>query len=268
MYYHIVSTENSRLLKIENIGYSSDPGNNRFGPGKRHMYLIHYVFAGKGYYNGNPVAAGQGFLIKPETPECYYPDSREPWEFLWITSFDPVMEEIFPQFNPDAASQIFTYPYVSAVISLTKQIRQNHNRNYSAAKLLEIFLNLFNHQQRADTREKTDRYFSYAENYISANSYRAIRVSELVDVLGITQPYLYKIFMKQCHVSPKQYIDAHKIRMAKAMLTDTDALISEIGCSVGYEDPLVFSRFFRRNVGMSPSAFRAGSRRAADEGGD
>lgn len=256
MYYHIVSTENSRLLKIENIGYSGDPKNNRFGPGKRNMYLIHYVFSGKGYYNGKPVVAGQGFLIRPETHEWYYPDADDPWEFLWITSFDPVMEEIFQQFNPDDESQIFEYNYIPAVSYLTKQIKQNHNKNYSASKILEIFLNLFNHQKKTKTVAITDMYFTCATNYISANRYRCIRVSELVNILGITQPYLYNIFMKKCHLSPKQYIDTYKVGIAQDMLSDTATSISEIAYSLGFKDPFVFSRFFKKNTGISPSKFR------------
>ncbi len=47
MFYHIISTESSKLLKIENIGFSSDPVNNKFGPEKRDLYLIHYVISGK-----------------------------------------------------------------------------------------------------------------------------------------------------------------------------------------------------------------------------
>ena len=40
MFYHIISTESSKLLKIENIGFSSDPVNNKYGPEKRDLYLM------------------------------------------------------------------------------------------------------------------------------------------------------------------------------------------------------------------------------------
>ena len=123
MFYHIVSTENSKLLKIENIGFSSDPVNNKFGPGKRDLYLIHYVISGKGYFNGNPVASGQGFLIKPHTYEYYYPDTDNPWTFLWVTSQDTVMEDIFRTFAADENTQIFNYNYVADVRNLTYIIK-------------------------------------------------------------------------------------------------------------------------------------------------
>ena len=111
------------VLRIENIGFSSDPVNNKFGPGKRDLYLIHYVISGKGYYNGNPVAAGQGFLIKPHTYEYYYPDTDNPWTFLWVTSLDTVMEDIFRTLAADENTKIFNYNYVADVRNLTYIIK-------------------------------------------------------------------------------------------------------------------------------------------------
>lgn len=254
MFFHIVSTEDSKLLKIENMGFSGDPNNNKFGPGARKLYLIHYVFSGKGYFNGNCVRPGQGFLIRPDTYEYYYPDANDPWKFLWITSTDSVMEEIFAYFNADEKTQIFDYNYVPAVLSLTKYIKQNHNKNHSASKILEIFLSLLN-QHNVIKNRQSDMYFKYAENYIKANVYRIVRVSELVDVLGITQPYLYKIFERNCGMSPKQYIDNYKVNIAKKMLSENCVSVSEVGRSLGFEDMFVFSRFFKRNVGISPSKF-------------
>lgn len=255
MFFHIVSTENSKILKIENIGFSTDLKNNRFGPGRRNLYLIHYVFSGKGYFNGNCVDSGQGFLIRPNTHEYYYPDIKDPWGFLWITSTDSAMEEIFAQLNADEKTQIFDYNYIPAILSLTKQIKQNHNKNYCASKILEIFLNLFNQHKIIKESKSANMYFRYAENYIRTNVHRTVRVSELVNILGITQPYLYKIFKHNCGMSPKQYIDNHKVNIAKEMLLEDCELVSEIGHSLGFEDPLVFSRFFKRNVGISPTKF-------------
>ncbi|MBR3801006.1 MAG: helix-turn-helix domain-containing protein [Rikenellaceae bacterium] len=43
---------------------------------------------------------------------------------------------------------------------------------------------------------------------------------------------------------------------AKALLSHTDLTINEIGARVGVLDPSYFSRFFRKQVGMSPIDFR------------
>ena len=70
------------------MGYSAEPTETRFGPSVRNSYIIHYVLSGKGYFNGNPVKKGQGFLITHNMKEHYYPDSDDPWNFLWVISDD------------------------------------------------------------------------------------------------------------------------------------------------------------------------------------
>ena len=232
--------------------------NNRFGPGEREIYLIHYVISGKGYFNGNIVSAGQGFLIRPHTYEYYYPDLKDPWRFLWVTSYDSAIEELFQKLKADENTQIFNYNYRSEVEELTEVIKQNHNRNYSAAKILEIFLNLFNSNEKyeAETKKDKDIYFEYAVNYIKTNISRSVKVSEITEVLGINQPYLYGVFKKKCSLSPKEYVDNCRFKIAKNMLKNTQMMIGDIGRSVGFEDQFVFSRFFKKKAGVSPAEFR------------
>lgn len=258
MFYHIVSDANTRLLGIDNIGFSSDPNNNKFGPGQRNLYLIHYVISGKGYFNGVPVAKGNGFLIKPHTYEHYYPDKKTPWTFLWITSRDPAMEEIFEQYNADSKTKVFDYNYISVIQNVTETIRKNHNKLYSPTEILEIFLNIFNNQCKVcrQNESMSDVYYNYVLNYVNSNLYRTIRVDELTKILNITQPYLYKIFKTKLGISPKEYIDRCKINESKRMLSTTSMSITEIANSVGYDDILVFSKFFKNKVGVSPKNFR------------
>lgn len=258
MYYHIISNANTGVLGIDNIGFSADPNNNLFGPGRRNLYLIHYIISGKGYFNGSPVGKGQGFLIKPFTHEHYYPDPQDPWEYLWITSRDPAMDEIFEKYNADDKTKIFEYDYVSIVKNVAEILRRNHNRLYAPMEILEIFLYIFNHHTKIGKAKDNpaEIYYNYSLNYIQSNMYRAVRVEELLQILGISQPYLYRIFKDRCAMSPKQYIDNCKLTEAKRLLTETAMSVTEVANSVGYSDALAFSFFFKKKTGQSPKNFR------------
>ena len=82
MRYSVFSRSTCFLLDIQNIGYGESSAVTRFGPGIRNSYILHYILSGKGYFNGNPVCAGQGFLITPNMQEHYYPEPSDPWSFL------------------------------------------------------------------------------------------------------------------------------------------------------------------------------------------
>lgn len=76
-------------------------------------------------------------------------------------------------------------------------------------------------------------------------------------ILGISQPYLYRIFVKKCGRSPKQYLEKCKLKEAKRLLCETDMSITEVANSIGFPDVLAFSKFFKHSTHISPSNFSA-----------
>ena len=56
-----------------------------------------------------------------------------------------------------------------------------------------------------------------------------------------------------------QWREAQRLQYAKQLLRVTSVPIKSLSHMVGYDDPLYFSRVFRRHVGMSPYSFRARS---------
>ena len=257
MRHEIFSYDDNKIFGISSIGYSADTDVTRFGPGQRDLYIIHYVISGKGRFNGNRVSEGQGFLITPGMAEHYFSDTKDPWSFLWVIFNDPIAENLFKRYNADPETHIFTYRNTYAIIDAVNRLSDRKSL-YTSAELFEIFLHMFNnhgHIQK-DTEKAADTYYHYAANYINTNLFRNITVDELTEVLGITQPYLYNIFIGKCGISPKRYIITRKLSKAKQLLSETDMSINEVAASVGYTDALNFSKLFKQNTGYSPKAFR------------
>ena len=260
MRYSIFSKSNCSLLNITTIGYSADTDITQFGPGVRNSYIIHYVISGKGYFNKKKVCAGQGFLITPGMKEHYHPDDKDPWKFLWIISDDPTMAKLFDLLNADKHTNIFEYDYIYAAKELASFLITNSNLIYDSFEMLEIFLKLFKHQQKNFLPNKiktnADVYIEAAAKYIFSNIHSKITISALTEFLGVSQPYLYKIFKKRFMKSPKQYILDQKLTRAKKLLKETDMSITYIANSVGFQDVLSFSKYFSSRLGISPQNYR------------
>ncbi|MDW5330104.1 AraC family transcriptional regulator [Plantactinospora sp. KLBMP9567] len=58
--------------------------------------------------------------------------------------------------------------------------------------------------------------------------------------------------------SAKQVIDERVALEARRLLAATDLSVAEVGRRLGFPEPTNFGRFFQREVGRSPGAFRAG----------
>jgi transcriptional regulator GlxA family with amidase domain len=65
-----------------------------------------------------------------------------------------------------------------------------------------------------------------------------------------------KSFAAAAGMSPKQYILDLRIRNAQILLETTDGTVSEIARIVGYDNPMYFSRLFRKAKGLSPLNYR------------
>ena len=260
MRFEVISNSICPILNISSIGYSKDPAVTRFGAGVRNSYIIHYVISGKGYFNGNPVNAGQGFLITPKMHEHYYPDKKTPWEYLWVISNDERMADIFELFRADKSNYIFSYQYVSAVKDLAELLKKQANRIVNSFELLEMFLHLLKHQQIETEHhyEKTNAeiYIEAAVKYIQSNIHTAISVAQLTEFLGVSQPYLFKLFKTKFQMSAKEYILKQKLNQAKLLLKETPLTITHVANSVGFQDVLAFSRFFKSRTGLSPQKYR------------
>ena len=63
-------------------------------------------------------------------------------------------------------------------------------------------------------------------------------------------------FKEYTELTPTQYLLSLRISNAQTLLESTNYNVTEIADIVGYDNPLYFSRIFKKQSGMSPSEFR------------
>ena len=171
------------------------------------------------------------------------------------------MKYFFDGHRADPKSGIFRFHNVSTVLEIARKLEQSSagDSPVSSTRLAEYFLRIFRASVEAETshpHSAAKSYFEFAVNFIKANLHLPIQVSELCRMTGITQPYLYRIFREETGLSPKQYILNEKLDHAKRLLRETEFSVSEIAGTVGFASVLDFSKFFSRQTGESPSAYR------------
>lgn len=261
MRYRIYSIGELPVLRLHSIGYSSDIAGTTFNARKNEFHLVGYVLSGKGTYNGYPLMAGQGFLFTPNIVEHIFPDKADPLELLWFTSADPRFDTILKHYQADSITHIFTHSFPPELQHIKALVLAENRATISDGRMLELFFSVFKYHQNEQATASAhhtaaQRYIDFSVNYIKANYNRNITVSQLTKILGISQPYLYKIYKQTFGKSPKAFIDEYRITQAKKMLIETELTVSEIASHIGFSDSFAFSKCFSSKQGCSPSEYR------------
>jgi two-component system, response regulator YesN len=93
--------------------------------------------------------------------------------------------------------------------------------------------------------------------YLQENFRQGYSLERLAASFGCKAAYLLRLYNRITGSTPTQEIIKLRIEKAKRLLVGhPDLEIKQIAFAVGYEDPLYFSRVFRRETGLAPTAFR------------
>jgi AraC family transcriptional activator of pobA len=82
------------------------------------------------------------------------------------------------------------------------------------------------------------------------------QVHDYAELLSVTTNHLNDITKKALGKTASDIIHDRIILESKRLLAHSDLSSKEISFQLNYEDPSYFSRFFTKNTGMSPNAFR------------
>jgi len=92
--------------------------------------------------------------------------------------------------------------------------------------------------------------------YIRDNVARDLSVSELAQVVGMSQYYFSKLFKMSTGITPHQYVMRQRVERAQEYLRQTQMALAEIASQVGFETQSHFTSVFRRLVGATPKHYR------------
>lgn len=92
--------------------------------------------------------------------------------------------------------------------------------------------------------------------FVTDNLHRPLTVAEIAQAVGLSPSRLAHLFTQTLGRSILKWREEQMIQFACQLLLVSPSPIKQIAAQVGFEDPLYFSRVFRRYTGHSPRAFR------------
>lgn len=97
---------------------------------------------------------------------------------------------------------------------------------------------------------------SQAVEYIHANCCDPLRLSELAELVGLSETYFSHAFKAAAGVAPHRYVMQARVRQAQKLLCESEASAGSVAAQCGFADQAHFNRVFRSIVGTSPAAWK------------
>lgn len=149
---------------------------------------------------------------------------------------------------------------------------ENSKNIYADLSLKELLIRLVQtqhlHEMETDTRGNPNKgRWQFVLDYIHNNLTEKIQIDDLSAKTLMNRSTFFKSFKEQFGITPVDYINRERLRMAKQLLAHTNDNITQISWQTGFTDANYFVRLFKKTEGLTPGSYRS-LIKSADQGMD
>ncbi len=239
-------------------------------PKGRVDFQLIYIASGKAhfYFDGQSedtiVSAGTMVLYRPKEPQRYIYYGTEQTEAYWVHFTGNDVTNILRNYGITDDMRVMNTGTSLLFTNIFKQMIQELQRcqidypELLSMLLQQIFIGI--HRQLIKDNpiknEYLDSEMEFAAQYFYDNYNTAINIADYAASRGMSISWFIRSFKHYFGSTPMQYIVSLRITNAQMLLETTSNTITEIAGIVGYDNPLYFSRIFKKQKGISPSDVR------------
>lgn len=245
-----------------------------YRPKGRLDFQILYVASGKAHFYfedkgiDTVVPAGNMVVYRPKEPQRYEYFGVDQTEVYWVHFTGKDVKNILRSYGiADDMRVINTGTSLDYARIMKQMILELQRRQPDYQEMLTLLLRqLLIAIHRQTTTEKKiknvflDTEMETAMQYFNDHYNTEINIEAYAASRGMSVSWFIRNFKQYAHTTPMQYIVSIRIANAQVLLETTDYNVAEIGNIVGYDNPLYFSRIFKKQKGVSPSEYRTQSK--------
>lgn len=246
------------------------------------FYVVHYVTKGRGTH----VIDFEHYEIEPETLYFISPRQLHMWQpeeglegyimafsedFLISSNYpgDSVLElEFFHSAIHSPALKVSQTQGMEVEGQLGAMQREFGERSEGFVSVLRASFHIFIVQMQrlfADEMQrikgiKEHRLVRRFKQLVSEQFETQTSIQEYADTLNVSVSRLNNVIKEATGQTPGQIVRNEQVLAAKRLLAHSDLNVAEICYRLNFEDPSYFGRFFKRETGFSPMAFRGSMR--------
>ncbi len=231
--------------------------------------ILIFCVAGKGWLRlggaQHTVQSGQVAIILPGQPHTYGASENQAWSIYWCHAAGRGAARVAKLTVERNGSPVISVADHARLAGLFREIIDELARGYGLPHLLTASL-VLGHllgtiyaesaQRTVDTPDAAMRVHHVAA-YLRRYLERPARLEELARMANLSVSHFSAVFQRELGFPPLEYLTRARMRRACELLDTTGLALKEIAETVGFSDPLYFSRVFRAIHGVSPSHYRS-----------
>ncbi len=254
-----VNTVNNLSFAIDHHGYVVLDNSWRETDKHLQVNVLYFVKTGEGVYTVDgvdvPLTRNRAYLFPIGRNASFHTDDYLEKFFIHFRLTVNSLFDVFELFDITAYSR----PVDASLFDSIERFSSNDLKDILAVREL-LFTHIlgFIGDAAKDTPEKLAiaRKYEPMMTYIDSNLSVALSLEALAAVMNITPTYLSASFTRDTGRSIKRVIIERIVRRASRELTRADKKVRDVAHELGFKDEHYFSKFFKRETGVSPREFR------------
>ena len=247
-------------------------------PKGRVDWQLIYIAAGEGHFilDGKEVIipAGNMVLFQPKQEQHYYFLCKDRSQYWFVHFTGRQVKSILKHYQIPLDGYVLNTGISYEYEELFRQMRDELLEcSWGYEEMLtwllrELFVKMHRRMSEKVTkvsgfiRDEMDRAKDYFRNHYNED----ISIEQYAVSRNMSTSWFGKNFSAATGKSPKQFLLDLRILNAQILLETSDGTVNEIARIVGYENPMYFSRLFRKVKGLSPMNYRKLYREREDRG--
>lgn len=238
-------------------------------PKGRIDFQLLYIASGQAHFyfekdQETIITAGHMVIYRPKEMQKYVYYNTDQTEVYWVHFTGRDVKKMLRKYGiRDDMRVIYSgtsleYTRIFKQMIYELQLCQVDYPELLSMLLEQIFILL--HRQLLKDKKIRNEYLEsemeLAAQYFNENYNTNISIEDYAASRGMSISWFIRSFKQYMNTTPMQYIVSLRITNAQILLETTNYSVSEIGFIVGYDNPLYFSRIFRKQKGVSPKQYR------------
>ena len=232
------------------------------------QHILIYCIEGKGSVTINKnqydIEPGDFFIVPKQTEHHYAANEKHPWTIYWVHFTGGNSDAIVAYTLDQLDSHKSFLHYDERSTALFNTIYNQLERGYGIDNLVYAnmcfchYLSFFMHPEKANPVKASVEmgFVNIVIDFMKKNIASMCTLQQMADEASMSASHFSFLFKERTGYPPIEYFNHLKVQQACQYLMFTHLRIKEIASKLGMDDPYYFSRFFTRQMGMSPNTYR------------